>query len=428
MAKDLSAKMPSNRPNETGDTEPPRNATGSPPLKLFLVAGEHSGDALGGKLIEALRDLSPRPLVLQGVSGPLMQAEGCPSLFPLAEIAVMGPLDILPRLPAIWRRIKQTTEAVLAFEPDALVILDSPEFTHQVAKRVRRRAPHIPIIDYVSPTVWAWRPGRARAMRPYVDHILALLPFEPEVHRRLGGPPCSYVGHPMVEKLDWIESVDPEPLRRRLEIPKDRLVLAVLPGSRSSEVKRLMPPFGDALRIIKDQLGEFEVLIPVVDSLRDLVEAEAANWAVRPRFIFEERDKFSAFKLARAALTASGTATLELAISRTPMVVSYRTDALSSKFRFLMRAPSVVLANLVIGENVYPELLQEECTPENVVAAVLPLLRDGPERTRHIEGGARAASRLRDTGEPPSVAAAKIVLDYALAGKMARGAGAGGAT
>ena len=163
------------------------------PLKLFLIAGEHSGDALGAKLIEASRTQSARPIEFQGVGGELMEEQGCPSLFPLSELAVMSLVDVLPRLPNIWRRIRQSVDAVIAQSPDALVILDSPEFTHQVAKRVRRRAPQIPIIDYVSPSVWAWRPGRARKMRRYVDHILAILPFEPEAHRRLGGPACSYV-------------------------------------------------------------------------------------------------------------------------------------------------------------------------------------------------------------------------------------------
>ena len=144
------------------------------PLKLFLIAGEHSGDALGGKLIAALRAQSKRPLEIQGVGGELMAEQGCPSLFPLSEIAVMSLVDVLPRLPNIWRRIRQSVDAVIAQGPDALVILDSPEFTHQVAKRVRKRAPQIPIIDYVSPSVWAWRPGRARKMRRYVDHILEI--------------------------------------------------------------------------------------------------------------------------------------------------------------------------------------------------------------------------------------------------------------
>jgi lipid-A-disaccharide synthase len=386
------------------------------PLRLFLVAGEHSGDALGGKLIESLRALSPRPLLLKGVGGALMREQGCPSLFPLAEIAVMGPLDILPRLPAIWRRIRETAEAVIALQPHALVILDSPEFTHQLAKRVRRRAPQIPIVNYVSPTVWAWRPGRARKMRAYVDHILAILPFEPEAHLRLGGPPCSYVGHPLVEKLDWIESLDAESLRRRLEIPKDRLVIVVLPGSRSSEVKRLMPTFGSALKIIQDErIESFEVILPAVDTVRGLVEAGMADWPVTPHLVSSEEDKFAAFRIAGAALAASGTVTLELALAGTPMVVGYRADVLVSSLRYLLVTHSVVLANLVLGENVFPEFLLQNCTPENLAGALLPLLRDGPERERQLQGAARVKKRVHEIGGPPSQRAARIVLDYAVA-------------
>lgn len=418
MGITLQVTMTPSKRRAGGSSKAPRSKSASP-LRLFLVAGEHSGDALAGPLIESLKTLSPRPISLRGVGGPSMKEQGCPSLFPVSEIAVMGPLDILPRLPAIWRRIRQTTEAVLAFEPHALVILDSPEFTHQVAKRVRRRAPTIPIINYVSPTVWAWRPGRARKMRAYVDHILAILPFEPEAHLRLGGPACSYVGHPLAEKLDWIERVDPEGLRRRLGIPKDRLVLVVLPGSRSSEVRRLMSPFGEALRLIRDHVGEFEVLVPTVESVRDMTAAGAAAWPMRPQLISGEADKFSAFKLARAALTASGTATLELALSRTPMVVGYRGDIIAESLRFLVHAHSVVLANLVLGENAFPEYILGDCTPENLANALLPLLEEGPDRQRQKEGAEGVASRVRDAGGSPSRRAAEIVLDYALGGRFA---------
>jgi lipid-A-disaccharide synthase len=383
------------------------------PLRLFLIAGEHSGDALGAKLIEGLRALSPRPLELQGVGGELMAEQGCPSLFPLAEIAVMSPLDVLPRLPGIWRRIRQSVNAVIAQDPAALVILDSPEFTHQVAKRVRRSRPDIPVVDYVSPSVWAWRPGRARKMRRYVDHILAILPFEPEAHRRLGGPLCSYVGHPLVEKLDWMQRLDPEALRRRLGIATDRAILVVLPGSRTSEVKRLMAPFGDALRRLQEQAGPFEVILPAVSSVRALIEQGLATWPLTPHIVSGEADKFASFKLARAALAASGTATLELALAGTPMVVAYRSDPLAARFRFLLIAHSVVLPNLILGENVIPELLNQECSGERLSAALLPLMRGGTERDRQLAGLARITQRVRETDESPSLGAARIVLAYA---------------
>ena len=342
-----------------------------------------------------------------------MAEQGCPSLFPLSELAVMSLVDVLPRLPNIWRRIRQSVDAVIAQRPDALVILDSPEFTHQVAKRVRRHAPDIPIIDYVSPSVWAWRPGRARKMRRFIDHILAILPFEPEAHQRLGGPACSYVGHPLVEKLDWMQRLDSEALRRRLDMPKDRAVLVVLPGSRSSEVKRLMAPFGDALRRLQAEAGPFEVILPAVPSVRPLIEQGLKTWPVTPHIVSGEADKFAAFTLARAALAASGTVTLELALAGSPMVVAYRADAIASSLRFLLIAHSVVLPNLILGENVFPELLNRACNGEMLSEALRPLMRDGPERQRQLAGLARVTERVREIEGSPSVHAAKIVLAYA---------------
>ncbi len=384
------------------------------PLKLFLVAGEHSGDALGAKLIPALRALSPRPLELSGVAGEQMGAQGCPTLFPLADIAVMSPLDILRRLPFLLRRIDEAVRAGLGFEPDALVLLDSPEFTHVVARRMRKKRPNLPVINYVSPQVWAWRPWRARKMRRYVDHVLALLPFEPVAHERLGGPPCTYIGHPLSERLDWIASRDPEPLARRLGLDPARSVVLVLPGSRSSEVKRLMQPFGEALRLLQQQTAPFEAILPVVDSVRPLVEQELASWPVRPHLISGEDDKFAAFRLARVALAASGTVTLELAIAGTPMVVAYKIDPIAVTLRFLLRVHSVVLANLVLERNVFPERIQEDCTPEKLAAALLPLLQEGsPERALQVAGAAEVRRRVQHTGESPSEMAARIVLKEA---------------
>jgi lipid-A-disaccharide synthase len=382
------------------------------PTKIFLIAGEHSGDALGGKLIEALKAQSSRPLELKGVGGEFMGAQGLHSMFPLTELAVMSPLDVLPRLRHILRRIRESAAAVIEFDPDVLVILDSPEFTHQVAKRVRRRAPQIPIVDYVSPSVWAWRPWRARSMRRYVDHILGILPFEPEAQRRLGGPPCSYVGHPLTEKLDWIETRDPEALRKRLGIADGSPVLVVLPGSRSSEVKRLMGPFGDVMRRLREHIPTLEVILPVVESVRGLVEEGLKSWPLGPHLVTGEEDKFASFRLARAALAASGTVTLELAVSGTPMVVAYIADALAAKFRFMLIAHSVVLPNLVLGENVFPEVLQKDCVGEKLSEALLPLIMGGPERDCQLEGLARVNARMRETGEAPSEKAAKIVLNH----------------
>ena len=189
---------------------------GKADVNIFVIAGEHSGDALGGKLMAALRQKLGSRVRFQGVGDEAMQNEGLVSDFPMSDVTVMGPLSILRHLPRILKRVYGTVDRAIATEPDVVVIIDSPEFTHPIAKRIRKRRPDIPIVDYVSPSVWAWRPGRAKKMRPYVDHILGLLPFEPEAHARLGGPPCTYVGHPLIERADWLKNLDPEPLRQRL--------------------------------------------------------------------------------------------------------------------------------------------------------------------------------------------------------------------
>ena len=394
-------------------------------LRLFLVAGEHSGDALGGKLIAALKQRYDNTLTLAGVGGEDMAHEGFASLFPIEDVAVMGPMSIMPRLPRIMRRVYQTVDAALAFKPDAVVIIDSPEFTHPIAKRIRKRAPDIPIIDYVSPSVWAWRPGRAKRMRRYVDHVLALLPFEPDAHARLGGPACTYVGHPLIEKLDAIEGADGAALSRRLGLAPEKPVLLVLPGSRTSEVTRLVDVFGDAVARVSAK-QPIEVVIPAVRHVRDLIVAKTASWAVRPHIVdAASTDKYAAMRLARAALAASGTVTLELALAQTPSVVAYRVDKLIANLRFLLKVPSVVLANLVLGKNVYPEYLQEACTAEALSAAILPLLGDTPERRAQLEALAGTPEKLRLASSSPSIAAADTVLAVVSAqpgaGKSRRG-------
>jgi lipid-A-disaccharide synthase len=382
-------------------------------LRVFLVAGEPSGDQLGARLIPEIKRLAAGGVQLQGVGGAAMAEEGCPSLFPLSDVAVMGPLAILARLPLIVGRVYQTVDAAVRFRPDVLVILDSPEFTHPIAKRVKRRLPETPVVDYVSPSVWAWRPGRAAKMRAYVDHILALLPFEPAVHARLGGPDCTYVGHPLVERAHWIRQLDPGALAKKLELPNDRPVLVVAPGSRPSEVGRLMEPFGRAVEALMAHAGPVELLVPTVESMRDLIEEAAAQWPVKPHLVKGETEKFQAFRLARAALAASGTVTLELAMSGTPMVVAYKVDALAWSLRWLLKVHSVVLPNLILEENVFPEFLQDRCTPDRLAQALAPLLTDGPERERQLKGATRLKDRMALPKGTPSAKAAGIVVGMA---------------
>lgn len=378
---------------------------------IFIVAGEHSGDHLGAKLMAAMKRQSQSPLIFSGVGGEMMEAEGMRSLFPLSDVAVMGPLAILARLPKLVRRVYQTVDAARLARPDGVVIIDSPEFTHPIAKRIRKHDPSIPIVDYVSPSVWAWRPGRARKMKPYVDHLLALLPFEPQKHAELGGPPCSYVGHPMIEKQPWIDSLDASALRAKLGLEASRPVLCVLPGSRATEVRRLMQPFGEAVRLVMQRIGRVEVVIPAVPSVRPLIEAGLAAWPLVPHLVEGETDKFTAFRLCDAALAASGTVTLELGMAGTPMVVAYRVDPIAARLRFLLKVPSVVLANLVLGENAFPEYLQEDCTPEKLADAVVPLMSNSPERHRQLAALGRIREKMLLGEGSPSQRAASIVLE-----------------
>jgi lipid-A-disaccharide synthase len=387
-------------------------------LRLFMIAGEHSGDALGGKLMAALNERRRGRIRYVGVGGEAMAAHGLVSQFAIDELAVMGPGAILGRLPLLLRRLQTTAASAIIADPDALVIIDSPEFTHRVARRVRRRRPEIPIIDYVAPSVWAWRPGRAGKMHRYIDHVLALLPFEPDAYRRLGGPPCTYVGHPLIERLAWITALDTQPLARRLGLRAGLPVVVLLPGSRPSEVARLMQPFCAALRTLSQQGCAFEIVIPLVPTVRGMIEERLKELPRHAHLIVGEEDKFRAFKLARAALAASGTVTLELALAGTPMVVGYKVGALTAAaLRLMIATPSVVLANLVVGERVVPELLQENCTPDNLANALGELMQDGPQRAAQLAALAGVPARLSLPHGTPSAAASEIVLHYAERGR-----------
>jgi lipid-A-disaccharide synthase len=382
-------------------------------LSFYIVAAEESGDALGAALVRALKARHGGALTFKGIGGRAMAAAGVNSPFAIDELSIVGIAAVPRRLPMIFRRIHETAAAVVAARPDALVIIDSPDFTHRVARRVRRLAPKIPILDYVSPSVWAWRPGRARAMRAYVDQVLAILPFEPAVHVKLGGPRCLYVGHPMIEHIAALRPNAEEAQRRRANPP----VVLLLPGSRSSEIRHLLGTFGAAIEQVAARSGPLQLVLPTVPHLVTQVRAGVAGWAVAPRIVVEPDEKWAAFRRARAALAASGTVTLELALAGIPTVAAYRLSIVEWNIARLLRMrstlPSVILANLVIGENVIPEFLQSDCTPERLAGALLPLLSDTAPRQRQIEAFARLDAIMAIGAEAPSAKAAAIVLDVA---------------
>jgi lipid-A-disaccharide synthase len=385
-------------------------------LAIALVAGEESGDQLGAPLMRALKERTGGKVRFAGVGGREMAAEGLLSPFPIDELAIIGFAAIPRQLPLILRRIRDTAALVVAMQPDALVIIDSPDFTHRVARRVRAAAPSIPILDYVSPSVWAWRPGRARAMRAYVDHVLALLPFEPQAHARLGGPPCTYVGHPLLEQLAQLRPSAPEAQRRRAEPP----IVLVLPGSRGAEIRRLSATFGQALGLLAGGRAPPDIVLPTLPHLRERITAATADWPLRPRIVVDFKDKRAAIRSARAALAKSGTVTLELALAGVPMVAAYKVSWIEEIVaRLAIQVPSAILPNLILGENVVPEFLQRDCTPKNLSDALAPLMAESLQRSRQIDAFKRLDAIMRpdaikDGGSAsPSNRAADIVLGLA---------------
>jgi lipid-A-disaccharide synthase len=382
-------------------------ARATPGRKVFLIATEESGDRLGANLMKVLRQRLGGAVQFEGIGGRAMTREGLTSRFPIEELSIIGLAAVVKQLPMILRRIRETAEAVVAAEPDVLVIIDSPDFNLRVARRVRARAPLIPIVDYVSPTVWAWRPGRARAMLPYIDHVLALLPFEPAAYEQLWGPPCSYVGHPLTEQIGELHPGADEQKRREAAPP----VLLVLPGSRRSEIRHHMTTFGVTLSRLQEAGVAFEAVLPTMPHLQDAVMAAVKVWKVQPRIVIGEEAKRAAFRTAHAALAKSGTVTLELALSGVPMVTAYRTGSMEAFIlRRAIKVNSVILANLVIGENVIPEFLQQDCTAAKLAPALREIIEPSEARRRQVEAFAKLDAIMSTGNQPPSARAADIVL------------------
>lgn len=384
----------------------------------FLIAGEESGDHLGARLMEAMKERLGDDVRFVGVGGSRMEAHGMTSQFPMHEIAYHGVSAIIANVHRILAKMHRTAKAVTAANPDVLVIIDCPGFNLGVARRVRKWAPTIPIVEYVSPTVWVWRPGRAPWISGFVDHLLAILPFEPAVHERLGGPVCTYVGHPLTQRLDRIRPASGE----RIPVAEaERPTLVVLPGSRHGEISRLMEPFGEAVSELVAKHGPVEVVLPAVARLADEIRTRAESWKVKPTIIVGEEEKYAAFRRANLALAASGTVTLELALSGVPMVVAYKTDFIVRPFkRSLSRINSFVLANLITGTNEIPEFLDGTATPRNLVDALGKLTMDSPERQAQLAAFARIDDLMRLEKGTPSGLAADIVIETARRGPTAR--------
>jgi lipid-A-disaccharide synthase len=377
---------------------------------VMLVVGETSGDTLGAALMSSLKDALGDRVRFSGVGGPRMIAQGMVSVFPMTDIAVMGPREVIPRLPLILRRMRETTLHAVEETPDLIVIIDSPDFTHTVAKRIHKKKPDIPIVNYVSPSVWAWRRGRARSMANYLTKVFALLPFEPAFFKAESGLDCEYVGHPAIEKIAAPD--EGVAYRNRSGIDEGAPVLLMLPGSRTNEVKRLIGLMGETAALVAKDNPATRFVIPVVPHVEDLVIEAVKDWPVVPVLAFGEVDKRGAFAAATAALAASGTVSLELGLARVPMVIGYKIDRIAAWLvSRLLKVPTVVLVNLILDRPSVKEFLQERCNPDDLASALLPLLSDTPERQKAVQDLEDMCTLMGVGGASPSTRAANVALE-----------------
>ncbi|MSO53667.1 MAG: lipid-A-disaccharide synthase [Rhodospirillales bacterium] len=376
--------------------------TPSGPL-IFVVAGEPSGDILGGGLMKALSEHDGATR-FAGVGGPRMIDAGLSSsLFPMSELSIMGLAEVLPHLRRLKRRLDETEASVRALKPAAVVTIDSPGFTFRLARRLKDAG--IPLIHFVAPSVWAWRPKRAKTAAELFDHLLALLPFEPPYFER-EGLACTFVGHPVVES--GADRGDGEAFRRRHGIAADAPVLCVLPGSRRSETSRLMPIFIDTLSRLRRTRPDLVAVIPAVSAL--MSDIRAAPWPPGVLVVAGDTEKFDAFAAANVALAASGTVALELAMAKTPAVIAYRVSALThAVVRHLIKIRYANLVNIILDREAMPEFIQNNCRPELLAAAVDALLAKTDAAARQIEAGQKALVQLGLGGASPSRRAAQVV-------------------
>ena len=383
------------------------------PLTLMLVCGEPSGDQLGAQLMAGLREIAGGNVRIIGVGGAAMTAQGLHSLYPLDATAVMGLREVVPRIPAILRRVRQARDYALEERPDAIVCIDSPDFTHRIARAVKARAPEIRTVNYVAPQVWASRQYRARQMAHYFDLVLALFPFEVKFFDKYHLA-ARFVGHPVIERAAWMKGG--AELRARLGIAADAPVLAILPGSRASEVRFLMPVYRDAVAQIAAAVPSLRCVLPTVPNVAAQVREALKDWTVAADFLEGDADKYAAMNAANVALAASGTVTTELALARVPEVVAYKLGWLTYFLaRRFIRVKHATLVNILLDREAVPEFIQERATPENLSRAVIHLFQDAQARAEQVKALAEATHDLGQDEEPPSRRAARALLAFAKA-------------
>jgi lipid-A-disaccharide synthase len=374
---------------------------------IFLIAGEPSGDALGARLMAALKRIGPSDLRFAGIGGERMTVEGLTSLFPMSDLSVMGLAEVVPRIPRLLGRMRETARAIREMRPDAVVTIDAPDFCKGVWKRLGRRD-RPKLIHYVAPTVWAWRPGRARKLARRIDRLMCLLPFEPPYFEkeRLA---ASFVGHPVLESGG--DKGDGPAFRRRHRIPDDVKLLCVLPGSRRGEVKRMLPVFTETVAILRKKFLNLAIVMPTVATVAEDVTAAASRFGQPVLVVEGDTEKYDAMAASDAALAASGTVALELGLARVPAVIAYRVNPLTAAVvRRMIKVRFATLTNLLLDREAVPELIQEDCRPDRLAVEVTLMIEDRAVRAAQMEASAKALALLGAGGIPPSERAARVVL------------------
>lgn len=384
------------------------------PLGIMLVAGEASGDTLGAALMRAIRIRSETNIDFFGVGGELMEKEGLTSLFPMSDLSIMGFTEVLPRIPRLLSRIRQTTKLALTKRPDVLITIDAPSFTLRVARSIRGKG--IPRVHYVAPQLWAWRPERAHDLYRSVDRLLALFPFEKEFFAKYGVD-CSFVGHPVIESRKKTLD-DGLRFRKRFDIAKKAKLVVVLPGSRRNEIKRHLPIFCRVLANLSSRvLNVHPVLVAVPDTVAE-VKKQLLKWELPVTLVETRENRFDVFAAANAALAVSGTISLELAIAEVPSIIAYRTGILTAAIaRRMISVNHIAMPNLIVGERVVPEFVQERCNAVELTTALENLLEAEDLRAKQIKGLSLVANSLGAGCLSPSFRAADEILNIIESGQ-----------
>ncbi len=379
------------------------------PLKVYLIAGEPSGDLLGSRLMRALRRKTAGKVEFFGLGGDTMEAEGLKPLFDISDLAIMGLIEVIPSIPKVLRHIKETVADILRVQPDIVITIDSWSFSARVHQKLRQLKTGIPQLHYVAPQVWAWKKKRAKTMYKYIDALMTLLPQEPKYFTPYHLETV-FVGHPVIESE--VLQADGNEFRRQYQIPDNKKIITILPGSRHNEVGRLLPVFAEAARQLLAQNPDFYFVIPTVRTVASHVKAEAAKLNLPLLVVESQQDRYNAFRASSAAIAASGTVALELAICHIPHIIGYKVSPLTAFIagKFL-KIQFVNLSNIMLGREVVPELLQEQCIAGNIVRYINELLSHGELYHRQMDGFDKVKALLSNGEQTPSDNAADFILD-----------------